>query len=136
MGNVLTNIFEILIYPGFLPEVKIIVLMSVVVAAFWANANRELVFRKRTYWLLLPIVIPVIIGAYGILFEYQGPRPAPPWRGAVVWYLIALHLLMSVFLMWKLRDIVLVAAAVSLLQILVSLSVGFFVGMAVTNDWL
>lgn len=128
------QVVEVGLY-GF-PRVTVLVFFGLI-AALAAGVRDPGSLRGRWLWLLLPAVIPIMIGAVGIVFEHDGdPETAPAWPLYVVYALLFAHAPVAIIQVAVLRRNPLVPLGVSGLAIWFSLWAAFMSSMSVQNDWL
>jgi hypothetical protein len=75
---------SVVFYPGFAWAAGIGVIVSLVALA----ADRR-AWRLRSFWMLSPVALPILLLAFGVVFQHSRsePGPAPEWPKHVVeWF--------------------------------------------------
>jgi len=107
--------------------------------ALLASAADRRVWRLRSLWMLSPIAVPVLLLAFGVVFQHTSTDgPAPEWPKHVVEWFPWLLLPLGLALLGCFRSVSkwLIILGVSTASLWLSFGSGVMSWMSVTNIWL
>jgi hypothetical protein len=112
--------------------------VSALVALLASAADRR-VWRLQSLWMLAPIVVPVLLLAFGVVFQHTSTTTAvPEWPKHVVEWFPWLLLPLGLALLVCFRSVSkwLIVLSVSTAALWLSFGAGVMSWMSVTNIWL
>ena len=134
-------VLTLLVTPVFsvatlVPTIALPCLGALVVAGVAARKDPR--FRKpRSWWLLLPVMVPTLITAFGIVFAHRGPDSSSlSWPRQAIDCMIWSQVPIAVLLLAILRINPLIVLGVSVFAWYESTCAAFNAVMLVTNTWL
>ncbi len=110
-----------------------------VIVALLAVAIDRRNWRSRTFWLLLPLIVPVVINSYGDGFHYKGEPPdVIEWRIRALIWLLWLHVPIGIALLARFRTVSswLIIAGLSTAALWLSFGATGLSSMRITNLYL
>ncbi len=109
------------------------------IVALLASVADRRVWRLRSLWMLSPVAVPVLLLAFGVVFQHTSTTTAAPdWPKHVVGWFPWLLLPLGLALMGCLRSVSkwLIILSVSTVALWLSFGAGIMSWMSVTNIWL
>jgi hypothetical protein len=125
---------SVFFFPWFTAAAGAVLLVALVVAA-----RDRRIWRTRSLWLLLPLLVPPALLAFGIAFRFDGsPDATIEARKHIVEWFPWLIVPMGVILLACFRSASnwLLIAAISIVAFWLSLGAAVMSWMSVTNVWL
>ena len=122
----------------FFPRFAWAALLASFLVLFATVADRR-VWRLRSLWMLSPVAVPVLLLAFGVVFQHTSPTAsAPDWPKHVVEWFPWLLLPLVVALLSCFRSVAkwLIILGVSTVALWLSFGAGFMSWMSATNIWL
>ena len=94
--------------------------------------------RARHLLIFLPLAVTLLILFWGAVMEHPSTSQslAPSWPSYVVWALLVLQLLVSIWVVWAMRGYRWFSAFTVALEQWFGLACAFVAGMSITGDWL
>ena len=95
-------------------------------------------FCRRHLLVLTPLAVVVLILVWGTAMEHPvtSPTPASSWPSYVVFALLILQLLISVWVVWAMKGYRWFSVFIVALEQWFGLACAFVASMSVTGDWL
>jgi hypothetical protein len=94
--------------------------------------------RRRHLLLLSPLAVTLLILCWGAAMQHPSTSQtlAPSWPSHVVLALLVLQFLVSIWVVWAMKDYRWFSASTVALEQWFGLACAFVAGMSVTGDWL
>ena len=120
----------------FFPPIAIVA-WPALIASCIMRLSSERPFGHRELWLGLPLVFPALLIAFGTVFDLpHGHVPEDSWQERTILVVLGADLLTCGIIVWRLRDMRVIAALWLLFLCCLSVVAGFEACMCVTNRWL
>jgi hypothetical protein len=115
-----------------------VILLALVAATFIAAIGKHRLAVSNAAWSLLPIVVPLTLLAWGVVFKQTGldANLNLTWQAKAVYVLLVGQIPVAVLAIWRAVNARLLAAATAAFISHYSVWAAFVAGMSVTDDWL
>lgn len=127
-----STFYETLAYSPVAP-----IAWTALVAGCVIRINSDKPLQTREFWLLTPLLFTVILIAFGTIFYVEyGPPENQDLKVQIILMILALQVLVSGVIVWKLRGLRASSACLLLFLFCFSAMAGFIAAMSVTGSWL
>ena len=124
-------------WPNFFWLVFIGVLLMIVFTLIGAVLRHDFT-AHNLLWSFVPIVVPLVIIAWGVIFKNTGyvVRLEWPWQANALYGLFFLQIPVSAIAVWRAVHVRLFALSISAVVSHYSIGAWFVAAMSITGDWI